>query len=166
MRHHSVVLSGIAVLAAVSAFSASKLLADEKDEQKVAVSDVPSAVIDAAKKTIAGAEITDAEKKEKKGVTAYELDVTGGSTKYELLITADGNVLSQEQDIAAKDLPDSVVAGIKKDMPDAQITGAEKQIKKGKTGYEVDVKSNGKSWEAKLDADGNLLSKKIDDDND
>jgi uncharacterized membrane protein YkoI len=139
---------------------------DEADEQKIAAKDLPPAVVAGVSKAYPIGQITGAEKKEDDGKIKYEVDVTVGTQKFELKLAEDGTLLSQSEDVDAKDLPAAVTGGVKSALPDAVIGEAEKKIKNGKTVYELDVKSGGKNLEVKVAEDGTVLSQKEDDDKD
>jgi uncharacterized membrane protein YkoI len=139
---------------------------DEGDEQKIAPKDLPPAIVAGAAKAYPSGQITGAEKKEDDGKIKYEVDVTVGTQSFELKLAEDGTLLSQSEDIDAKNLPAAVTAGVKSVLPDAVIGEAEKKIKDGKTVYELDVKSGGKNLEVKVAEDGTVLSQKEDDDKD
>jgi uncharacterized membrane protein YkoI len=139
---------------------------DEADEQKLTAKDLPPAVVAGAAKAYPTGQITGAEKNNEDGKIKYEVDVTVGAQKFELKLAEDGTLLSQSQDVDAKDVPTAVIAGVKSALPDAAIGDAEKKVKDGKTVYELDVKSGGKNLEVKVAEDGTVLSQKEDDDKD
>jgi len=71
-----------------------------------------------------------------------------------------------EQTIDVSAVPAAVTAGVTTAMPDAKITGAEKEIKDGKTVYELDVTSQNKKYEVKVGEDGKVISSKEEKDDD
>jgi len=86
-----------ALLALVSA----QVFAEEKGdkEEKIAIKDLPKAIVDAVNTAQQGGTITDAEKETAKdGTVVYEVDVTNGGKKYEVKVDASGKVLSNKID--------------------------------------------------------------------
>ena len=71
---------------------------EDKDE-KVALADLPKAVVDAVNSVRQGGTITEADKETSKdGSVIYEVDVTQGGKKYEVKVDAAGKVLSNKED--------------------------------------------------------------------
>jgi len=67
-----------------------------------------------------------------------------------------------DEKIAIKDLPKAVSDAVAKAVPEGTLVEAEKEIKKGKTIYEVKTKKGDKVFEVKLDDAGAVLSNKED----
>ena len=70
----------------------------EKNEQKVAVDQLPAAVVATAMKECPDGKITEAEKETKHGKMVYELDVKSGNTAYEVKTAEDGTFISKKVD--------------------------------------------------------------------
>lgn len=66
------------------------------EDDDIDVSEVPAAAIDAARGAVDGLEIRSAEAKEKDGRTIFELDGQANGVKYEVKVTAAGEVLKVE----------------------------------------------------------------------
>lgn len=72
---------------------------NEDKEEKVAVKDIPKAVVDAVNTARPGGTIVEADKETSKdGTVVYEVDVTLGGKKYEVKVDATGKVLSNKED--------------------------------------------------------------------
>ena len=72
--------------------------ATDAGEVKVAIKDLPKAVVDAVNKAQPGGTLVEADKETKKGKTVYEVDVTNNGKKYEVKVDETGNVLSNKID--------------------------------------------------------------------
>ena len=64
---------------------------DELDEE-VALSQVPTEVLEAANRAVPGGEVSMAEKEIEKGVLIYEVEKLVDGVKYDIKVTADGTV--------------------------------------------------------------------------
>lgn len=71
---------------------------DEKNEQKVAVDQLPQGVVDTVKKEVPDGKITEAELQQKHGKTVYELEVKSSDTEYEIKTDQNGKFISKEVD--------------------------------------------------------------------
>jgi hypothetical protein len=65
---------------------------------KLAISDTPAKVLEAANKAFPDGEIKDVEKEEKHGVVIYEVKKVVGDDEYEIKITEEGNVEKLKRD--------------------------------------------------------------------
>lgn len=65
---------------------------DEDDEEEIPLSDVPEAVMNAAKAAVPGIVFEEAEREVEDGVTVYSLEGEAGGVEYEVEVTADGKV--------------------------------------------------------------------------
>jgi len=74
--------------------------ADDENEQddRVAVSDLPKAVADAAAAAQSGGKITEADKESENGSVVYSVNVTNNGKKFEVKIDASGKVISNKVD--------------------------------------------------------------------
>ena len=64
------------------------------EDEDIALSEVPAAVIAGAEGAVDGLEITSAEAEDKNGRTVYEIDGMANGVKHEVKVTADGEVLN------------------------------------------------------------------------
>ena len=120
---------------------------------------VPKAVLEAFEKAYPNAKKVEFEKEMFEGKEAYEVEYKENGKEYEILYSAEGEVLQKEETIDVKDLPEAVVQAISKTHPKATIKEAEKVMKPDGTvsGYEVEIKAEGKKLELELDPNGNIL---------
>jgi len=65
-----------------------------------------------------------------------------------------------EVKMTLSETPPAVREGLTREAGGAPIDKVDKEMKDGKTIYEIDVKSNGKTWEIQVDENGKLVSKK------
>lgn len=72
-------------------------------EQTIAVSDVPDAVLAAARQAVPGLDITEAEREETRTGAVYEEEGLANGKAYEIEITAEGEVLEIEEEDADND---------------------------------------------------------------
>ena len=70
----------------------------EGKDEKVAIADLPKAVVDAVNKAQPGGKITEADKETKNGVVVYEVDVTNNGKNFEVKVDASGKLLSNKID--------------------------------------------------------------------
>jgi hypothetical protein len=103
----------LALAMASSALCAEKEKGKKQDE-KVALDQVPAAVKDASVKAVASLTLTEAEKEVKNGAVVYELKGTASGKEYEVKVSADGKVLKAEEEKGEKEEK----AGKKKEKDD------------------------------------------------
>ena len=70
----------------------------DENEEEVPLSDVPEAVMTAAKAAVPGSVFEEAEREVEDGVTVYCLEGEAGGVEYEVEVSADGTVLETEVD--------------------------------------------------------------------
>lgn len=69
-----------------------------EDDQEIALSEVPPAVMDAARGAVEGLQIKEAEVEQEKGQTVYEFEGEANGKEYEIEVSADGKVLEVNED--------------------------------------------------------------------
>jgi hypothetical protein len=124
--------------------------AGAEKETAIAVAALPSAVREAAMRLMPHATISEAAEL---GDSAYELELTEGSQKSSLTLTADGASIEIEQHVDTAKLPPAVLASIKAHHPQATIKGAESVQT---FVYEVVVVENGKPHELTIAPNGQI----------
>jgi len=129
-------------------------------EKKIAVKDLPAAVVQAFTAAYPHAEIKGAATEAEKGVTYYEIESLDGTVKRDLLYTADGKVSEIEETISAESLPDAVKKAIAAAYPKGKIEKAEITTREGTASYEAKVKSEQKMYEVVVDAQGKIVKTK------
>jgi hypothetical protein len=87
-----------ALAAGLIGFSASALRAEDKDEVKVTIDQVPAPVKATLEKESSGGTISEIEKDTTEGKTVYEADATIGGKKYEIKVAEDGTLLTKKLD--------------------------------------------------------------------
>jgi hypothetical protein len=135
--------------------------ASQADEEKIAVKDLPRAVLKAVKSKFPGAEIKEAaEEEDDEGETTYEVSLKFKGHSYDVALEADGEIVEIEKEIDPEDLPSAVKKALAARHPKAEIEKAEVVAKEGKPPYyEVVIKSElaftakGKLVEAAEDED-------------
>ncbi|WP_020471925.1 PepSY-like domain-containing protein [Zavarzinella formosa] len=151
MRYVTGLLAGLVLVIGSAAVRA--------DEEKVAVKDLPKAIVDAVKAKFPKAELVSGEKEKEDGKTVYEVKIKDGKTELEIKLTEEGKIVELEKEIAVKDLPKAVAEAVEAKYPKATVKEAEEVTKGEKTVYEVTVKTaDGKTLEVALDPAGKILT--------
>lgn len=148
---HAIVVS--VMLAAVSCVWA--------DEEKIAIDQLPKAVLESVKKRFPKAEITGAVKETEDKKISFEVALKSEGQSIELDLLEDGTITGMDKEIAFKDLPKAVSETIADKYPKAKLKKAAEtyDIKDGKetlTSYEVTLESDGKEVEIEILPDGKL----------
>lgn len=128
----------------------------------LAEADVPKAVLDAVTKRFPGA-VSRSFEKEKQGFEA-EVQVREGAKvrKHSLELNAAGAILGEEEELAFDELPNAVKDAFRASkFAKAKVDGIERELKGGKTTYELEVTStDGKRAELVFTAAGTLAQEK------
>lgn len=128
------------------------------DEEKIPLSKVPKAVIDAFKGKFPEAKINTAIKEEEDGKTVYEIESTLNGLAVDCVLKPDGEFVEIEKQIKADALPAAVADALKTKYPNATWSKIEEVTKGDKVSYEVVVKkADGKSVGVALDTTGKVL---------
>jgi hypothetical protein len=142
------------------------------DEQKVALKDLPKAVVDAVKARFPAAEMKEASKETEDGKTTYEVSIEDKGKTVDISATIEGKITAIETKIAAADLPAAVAQAIEAKYPKATVQKAEQIVEfegsNESQSYEVVLKTEAKkAIEVKLSPEGKILkTEEGDDDND
>jgi uncharacterized membrane protein YkoI len=132
------------------------------DEEKVPLDKVPKAVLEAVKAKFPDAKVLGAEIEKEDGKTVYEIAIKIKDQKIEVTFTPEGQLVSMEKQITAKDLPKAVTEALEAKYPKATYKMIEEVIefKDGKEQpgvYEVLlVTAEKKKVEVVLAADGKI----------
>ncbi|MFL5330884.1 MAG: PepSY-like domain-containing protein [Gemmataceae bacterium] len=132
------------------------------DEEKVPLDKLPKAVAETVKKRFPKAEQIEASKETENGKTEYEVTIKDSGKKIDVTVAPDGTLLGIEKEIAVKDLPKSVTAGIESKYSKATLKSAEEvmKVKDGKEKleyYEVIIETaDKKTLEIEIQADGKI----------
>jgi peroxiredoxin len=119
--------------------------------------DLPAAVTSAFEKTYPKAAIKGVSKEKENNTTYYEIESIDGTTKRDLLFTADGTIAEIEESIEAKDIPEAVAKTLKSEYGKYTIEKSEKVMKGSDTKYEFVVKKGKKRMEIVLDGSGKVV---------
>jgi uncharacterized membrane protein YkoI len=138
------------------------------DEEKVALKDVPQAVLGAVKSKFPAGELTAAEKETKEGNTTYEITLKNKGKNIDVALTSEGKIKQIETTLAIADLPKPVARAIEAKYPAATVKKAEEILEyKGEEEtkkYEVVVATDDKkSLEVVLSPEGKILETEKDD---
>jgi hypothetical protein len=156
---------------------------DESDEQEIKLTEAPQAAQDALAKEAKGAKIETVDKETRDGKVVYEADAIVDGKNHEIVVDADGKVISNkldmeedekgekgekgekeekdEQKVSLDQVPAAVKATFAKESDGAEVKEVEKETEDGKAAYETTVSIKGKEYEIKVAEDGTLLKKKL-----
>lgn len=142
------------VVVGTAAVSAAWLNDDDEHERKVTEKEVPKPALDALKKQAAGAPLTKTEEEKEHGTTFYEGQWKGEHGRVEALVTADGNLVEIEEEIATDRLPAAALAAAQKQ---AGAGANMRWEKKTQILYEVKFKKGNSYHELLLTPDGRVV---------
>ena len=131
-------------------------------DEKVPADKLPQKVAATLKAKFPGATITTATKTRENGEMIYDVEMTRGGRKHEMDVREDGSIVNFENEIAIKDLPRAVAAGITARYPKCTFKEAMEvmEIKNGKdtiVEYEVlIVTADKKDLELTVSPDGKI----------
>ena len=134
------------------------------DEETVPLDQVPQPVMEAVKARFKDAEVTGAGKETADGKLVYEVTIKHKARNIDVTLTQEGEVLSIEKEIGAKDLPKAVVKALEDKYPKATYKIVEEIIKVVKKQeklayYEVLlVTAEKKALEVQVTAEGKIVN--------
>ena len=131
MNRWFVFLMCIVMVAGASTITAGSAMQDGAKEEKLKVSQIPAAVVEAIKTNCQGCVIDKATREIENGVTVYDIEFKRGQG--EIALTEDGSVIDRETVVLLKDVPAAVLDVITKSAPGAKI----KQVAKGEIRAEL-----------------------------
>jgi len=158
-------------VAAVAAAAVALWLGGD-DEVLVPLEDVPAAAKAAILKEAENGSVRQIELVTRDGADVYCAEIIVGSTKIELEVAADGEVLDRDEEdyrsdagedemISLDDAPPAVRDAILKAAAGAPITELEKKSKQGKPIYAAEFTAEGKEVEIWVDAQGTVVSREV-----
>jgi hypothetical protein len=132
------------------------------DEQKVALKDLPQAVLDAVRAKFPGAELKGAGKETEDGKTLYEVALKDKGQDVDATLTPEGTITEIEREITPQALPKPVAAALEAKYPKASIKKAEMIVaiddgKETKSYEAILTTEDKKSVEVKLSPEGKIL---------
>jgi hypothetical protein len=110
--------------------------AAQADEEKIAVKELPKAVVKAVKAKFPGAAIKEAaEEEDDEGETTYEVSLEFKGHSYDVALESDGEIVEIEKEISTEELPKAVRKALAASHPKAKIETAEVITKEGQAPY-------------------------------
>ena len=139
-------------------------------EKKAKKGTLPPSAAAAIKKAFPKATLKEVER-EKKGVVLYEVELKQNGAELEVQVTAEGQIVEVEQEVARAELPQAVAAALAKLAGGAKVKEIEKkevravvklvELRRPEVVYEAEFVQDGKEVEVKISADGKLLGKEV-----
>ena len=126
-------------------------------EEKVTLDQVPAKVRATLERECKGATIRDIVKEVEGEKTLYDFEVTKGGRAFEFDITADGEVVSREEQVELSGVPAAVRQTLERASKGGKLGTIMKVNEEGKTSYEAEIASKGKTAEVSIAADGKLI---------
>jgi len=129
----------------------------EEKEEAVKFDKLPAAAQKAIKEQAGNGRIIAVSKETSAEGVAFEARVEQGKRKFEVSVSAEGKLLSIEEQIALKDLPEPVRKTMQEQAAGGKLSTIEKVTEGGKTFYEAKATKSGKQTEIQVADDGKLL---------
>ncbi len=145
----------LALLAALILGASTNAVAEGK--KKFTKKDLPVAVTSAFEKAYPKATIKGVSEEKENKTMYYEIESIDGTTKRDLLFTADGTIAEIEEGIGAKDIPEAVAKTLKSDYGKYTVEKSEKVTHGSDTKYEFVVKKGKHRSEVVLDGFGKVV---------
>ncbi|WBL26734.1 PepSY-like domain-containing protein [Zunongwangia sp. HGR-M22] len=128
--------------------------------QEIAQNKVPSVIVNEFNKSFPAARDVEWKLEANQYNVEFELD---RDNDHELSYNKQGKLVKHKEDIAEKDLPNSVIEKIKSEFNGYSIDDLEKVNDNGKIYYHLDLEALFKEdWEITIDDKGSIISKKAD----
>ncbi len=142
------------------AVAAAALQPVQSTERRIAETDVPAPALAALKKAAAGAKFEELEEETISGHKHYEAEWRTSGGEVEMSVTAAGEIIEIEEELAADAAPAAVRAAAKAAAGDTKFTVSKLTI----TIYEIEYTAAGKHHEKMFLADGCVAQNDDDDD--
>jgi uncharacterized membrane protein YkoI len=138
------------------------------DEKKIEISELPKAVVKAAKKAFPEAQIVGAAKETEDGETIYEVMMKLDGKSIDLAIDDEGEIEEIEKEIEVEDLPRAVIKAVRKKFPGSEIEKVEEvSDEDDKVVYELAIETKGgKTIEVVMSPNGKFLDDEDEEDED
>lgn len=138
------------------------------DEKKIEISELPKAVVKAAKKAFPEAKIVGAAKETEDGETIYEVMMKLDGKSIDLAIDDEGEIEEIEKEIEVEDLPRAVIKAARRQFPDGKIAKVEEvSDEDDKVVYELAIETKGgKTAEVVFSPNGKILDDEDEEDDD
>ncbi|MFT5288165.1 MAG: hypothetical protein ACI8QS_000302 [Planctomycetota bacterium] len=126
-------------------------------EVEIPISDLPTAIREAALATERGATITGAEREILLDGKAWEVQLLQEGRKVELVFSEDGRILEIERELRREEVPFSVLATVDQVVPGGTFTSVEIIHRGRHTEYHVKKERAGERFKVVATSDGNLI---------
>jgi uncharacterized membrane protein YkoI len=129
----------------------------ENADKSVTLADLPAAARTVVEQRIGKDHIKKIDMEDEDGKVVYDVEGTLNGKDVEITVSADGKVMSSEEEVAYDSLPAAVRTAAEKYFGSATGLEAAKEIEAGKTAYEVEGKKDGGKVTLKVDEAGKTL---------
>ena len=136
---------------------------DDNDDEKIALDQVPAAAREALLKLAGDAKITEVEREKEDGLVLYEAEWSVNGKEAEASVTANGDLVEQEEEIDLGALPPRGKSVVAKKFPAGAKLECERVLM---VVYEIEAKINGKEKEILVLPSGKILGHDDGDDGD
>ena len=134
--------------------------ANTTSAQDLKQSQVPSLIVNSFQKTFPKAYEVEWELKGENYKVEFETGLLGKD--HEVWYSKTGKLIRHKKEISKSDLPQKVLAKVKKDFHLYRIDDVEEIIQDNNTIYKIELKSSSNDWKVMIDKKGNVLSKVLD----
>lgn len=147
----------------VCALALVTIVSARADEEKIELKKVPKAVTETFKARFKDAKPTGASSEKEGDKVVYEITFKDKGKNVDVTISEKGDLITIEKEIAIKDLPKAVTAGVEKKYPRATYKVAEEVIKVEKKKEKLDyyevliVTADKKKLELQVSPEGKIL---------
>ena len=141
---------------------------DSAKEQRLKISQLPPAIVEAIKTNCSGCSIDKATREVENGVTIYDIEFKRGQG--EIALTGDGSVVDRETVVLLKDVPAAALDAIRKGASGAKIKQIAKseiraELKDGQIirlaspryVYEAELEKGGQAAEIEVSSEGQVI---------
>ena len=126
-------------------------------EADIEISQVPAAVMEAAKKALPGGRVTGAELEIVGRTRAYEVKMSKGGIGYEFVFTPDGKLIESEKELRRSEAPKGVVEAGLAAVPGSRFKSVEVIEREGAKTYHVKSTLKGGSYKMVVAPDGKVI---------
>ena len=126
-------------------------------EQSIRKNDVPAAILEAFQKSYPKAAIKGYAKEVEHDTLKYEIESTEGKVHRDVTYLADGTMVSVEETLPYKDLPEAVRKSLDREYPNAKVNICEKIMKGSTVQYELLIRYRKEKFEVLFNPDGTIV---------
>lgn len=131
-------------------------VAEEAQDEVMALTQTPAAVQATIRKQAAGSDIKQVEKGKDNGKVVYEVKVVKGGQKCDISVAPDGTLLGVEEEMTLADIPEAVRKTLAGQVGQGKVEKIERAVADGKTVFEAEIEKDGKDFEITIASDGKL----------